>query len=128
MIRYVFAAAAAASAMLLAPGQGSAQPASTIVEAMRAGIVGERFDGYMGFAAAPSATLRRQVNAINIRRRTLYTRLASRPGVTVQLAGLATGCTLLSRVKQGEAYMLPDGVWRRRAPGEPAPDPEHCRN
>ena len=95
--------------------------------AIAAGEVGERYDGYMGFAMGPSPELRRQVQAINIRRRNLYIELASRRNVTPEVVGLATGCELLARVSVGEAYMLSDGIWRRRAPGQPAPAPERCR-
>jgi uncharacterized protein len=95
--------------------------------AIAAGVVGERYDGYMGFAMGPSPELRRQVQAINIRRRNLYIELASRRNVTPEVVGLATGCELLARIPPGEAYMLTDGIWRRRAPGQPAPAPERCR-
>ena len=101
---------------------------SPLVEsAIAAGQVGERYDGYMGFASPPSPAVRRQVQAINIRRRNLYIELASRRNVTPELAGLATGCELLARIPVGEAYMLTDGVWRRRAPGQPVPVPDRCR-
>ena len=33
---------------------------------------------------------------------------------------------LLKQVAVGQAYMLSDGKWRRRAPGQPAPVPEYC--
>ena len=41
--------------------------------------------------------------------------------------GITAGCQLLARVKVGEAYMLADGVWRRRAAGQPVPVPDYCR-
>jgi uncharacterized protein YdbL (DUF1318 family) len=94
--------------------------------AIAAGTIGERFDGYMGFAAPPSEELRRQVIAINIRRRSLYTQIATERGVTVQLVGLTTACTLFRQLPVGEAYMLADNVWRRRTAGPP-PMPETCR-
>jgi uncharacterized protein YdbL (DUF1318 family) len=101
---------------------------SPLVEsAIAAGQVGERYDGYMGFAAPPSPAVRRQVQAINIRRRNLYIELASRRNVTPELAGLATGCELLARIPVGEAYMLSAGVWRRRAVGQSAPVADRCR-
>jgi hypothetical protein len=95
--------------------------------AIAAGVVGERYDGYMGFAMGPTPELRRQVQAINIRRRNLYIELASRRNVTPQIVGIATGCELLARIPVGEAYMLSDGSWHRRAPGQPAPAPDTCR-
>ena len=95
--------------------------------AIAAGQVGEQYDGYMGFAVQPSEALRRQLTAINIRRRSLYADLAGQRGVTAQLVGLTTGCTLLRQLPLGEAYMLNDNVWRRRAAGQPVVLPDYCR-
>jgi uncharacterized protein YdbL (DUF1318 family) len=98
------------------------------VDAARAaGAVGERYDGYIGIAAPVSAAVRSQVATINIRRRSLYSNLASRRGVSPQDVGVAAGCQLLARVGVGEAYMWADGGWRRRAAGQAAPVPDYCR-
>ena len=44
-----------------------------IIAARRAGLIGERYDGYLGLASRQRpAELRRQVDAVNIRRRALY--------------------------------------------------------
>ena len=120
LVRFCLLAAAAAAPAV-------AQESSLIEGAIAAGQIGERYDGYMGFAAAPSPALRRQVQAINIHRRNLYIDLASRRNVTPEVVGLATGCELLARIPVGEAYLLSDGAWRRRAPGQPAPVPDRCR-
>ena len=95
--------------------------------AIEAGQVGERYDGYMGFAATPSEEVRRQVIAINIKRRSLYTQIASQRGVTIQVVGLTTACTLFRELPVGEAYLLEDKVWRRRAAGAAPPSTEFCR-
>jgi uncharacterized protein YdbL (DUF1318 family) len=118
--------AAIGAALLALPGPSSAQSGSAVAGAKAAGIVGERFDGYLGFAATPSEAVRRQAGAINIHRRSLYTGLATRRNATVQEVGIAAGCELLATVNVGEAYMLNDGVWRRRAAGEAAPVPSYC--
>ena len=98
------------------------------VDAARvAGAVGERYDGYMGVAAPVSATVRSQVASINIQRRSLYSRLAASKGVSPQEVGITAGCQLLARVGIGEAYMLTDGAWRRRAAGQGPPLPDYCR-
>jgi len=97
-----------------------------IAAARQAGSVGERFDGYLGFAAGASESVRRQVGSVNIRRRSLYTSLATRRRVNVEAVGIAAGCELLAEVKVGESYMLNDGVWRRRSPGQAAPVPAYC--
>ena len=97
-----------------------------VAAAIAAGQVGERYDGYMGFATPPSPMVRRQVYAINIQRRNLYTELGERRHVTASVVGLTTGCQLLRQLSPGEAYQLEDGVWRHWAAGQPAPVPAHC--
>ncbi len=95
--------------------------------ARAAGQVGERYDGYMGVAGQVSPAVRSQVSTINIQRRSLYSNLAAARGVAPSYVGLAAGCQLLSRVGVGQAYMLNDGKWRRRAPGQPEPVLDYCR-
>ena len=98
------------------------------VDAARAsGAVGERYDGYVGVAAPVSAAVRSQLTSINIQRRSLYSRLAASKGVSPRDVGITAGCQLLARISVGEAYMLGDGVWRRRAAGQGAPVPDYCR-
>ena len=113
-----------AAVVLAAP---AAAQTPTLSAAIAAGQVGERYDGYMGLAAPASDEVRRQVNAINIRRRNLYIELASRRNVTAQVVGLATACQLFDRLSVGEAYMLGDGSWHRKMPGQPAPEPDYCK-
>ena len=109
---------------LAVPATG--QDPSTILSARRSGLIGERFDGYVGFVTPnPSAELRRQVNALNIRRRSLYSSLASRRGVSPEEVGITTGCSLLRRLVVGEYYLLGQGGWRRVAAGQTAA-PSYC--
>lgn len=119
--------ALAAAALLAAGLPLTAAPAQTaVVAARQAGLVGERFDGYLGMASTASTSLRNQVGSINIRRRALYSQLAAAKGVTRQEVGITAGCHLLARVSVGEAYMMADGVWRRRGAGQGAPRPDYC--
>ena len=113
-------------AMPLASAPAAAQSSRLVGAARASGLVGERFDGFLGFAAPPSRVLRSQVDAINIRRRALYSSLAVRRSVTPHDVGIAAACQLMLRVAVGEPYMLNDGVWRRRRPGQPAPLPDYC--
>jgi uncharacterized protein YdbL (DUF1318 family) len=103
-------------------------PAQTpAVDAARAaGLVGERYDGYMAVAANVPAAVRSQVSAINIQRRSIYSNLAAARGVSPREVGIAAGCELLGRVAVGQAYLLADGHWRRRAPGQAMPVPSYC--
>ncbi len=112
-------------AALLASAPAVAQT-SAINAARAAGIVGERYDGYLGIAAPVSSAVRSQVAAINIQRRALYSRLAASKGASPRDVGITAGCQLLARVAIGEVYLGADGRWRRRAPGH-SPVPDYCR-
>ena len=104
----------------------TAQSSPAIVAAKSAGQVGERYDGYLGYAVVPDARLRAQVESVNIRRRALFTELAEKRGANRADVGITAGCGLLATVVVGEAYLLGDNVWRRRAPGQALPIPDYC--
>lgn len=114
-------------ALFVAAAAPAAAQTPAVNAARAAGAVGERFDGYLGVAASVPAAVRSQVASINIQRRSLYSRLAASRGAAPQDVGITAGCQLLARVSVGQAYMLGDGVWRRRAAGQPAPIPDYCR-
>ena len=118
----IFSVAVGAAASVAANAQSPSVDA-----ARQVGQVGERFDGYMGFTVTPSPVVRSQVGAINIRRRALYSNLAASRGVAPHEVGITAGCQLLARVQVGQAYLLADGRWRRRAPRQPAAIPQYCR-
>lgn len=114
-------------AALLAAAPAYSQEVAVIVQARSAGIIGERYDGYLGVVTAASPALRRQVAAINIRRRSLYSSLAARRGATPEEVGITAACTLLGRVGVGEYYLFGTGTWQRRRAGQMPPRPEYCR-
>ena len=66
MHRTIFAAAAGLAIAIAAPVL--AQGTQGVVAAQQAGLVGERFDGYLGYVTTPSPALRRQVDfrALNL--------------------------------------------------------------
>ena len=114
----------AALGMVAAPV--TAQSSPVIVAAKSAGQLGERYDGYLGYAVVPDARLRAQVESVNIRRRALYTELAGKRGASRVDVGITAGCELLGSVAVGQAYLLSDNIWRRRTAGEAVPVPDYC--
>ena len=104
----------------------AAQEGPVIVQARSAGLIGERYDGYIGIVEAASPSLRRQVAAINIRRRALYSSLAARRGATPEEVGITAACALLGQVGTGQYYLLGTGSWQHRRPGQSVPRPEYC--
>jgi uncharacterized protein YdbL (DUF1318 family) len=100
----------------------AAQSSPAIRAAKAAGQVGERYDGFLGSASS----LPTGVEAVNIRRRAHYSRLAVAKGVSPQEVGITAGCMTLRSVGFGEAYLLADNRWRRRLAGQPSPVPNYC--
>ena len=94
--------------------------------ARRAGQIGERFDGFLGYVETPPAMLRSQVDSINIRRRSIYTNFAQSRRVSPYEVQITAGCQLLAGVRPGEAYLLNDGKWRRRVTGQAMAMPDYC--
>ena len=115
------------AAVLLAAAAPAAAQTAAVDAARNAGAIGERFDGYIGIVSTVSPAVRSQLASINIQRRSLYSRLAASTGVRPPDVGITAGCQLLARVGVGQSYMLTDGAWRRRGPGQPAPVPDYCR-
>jgi uncharacterized protein YdbL (DUF1318 family) len=117
----------ALAAMLVALAPAAVAQTPTLDSARASGVIGERYDGFIGIAGPVSSAVRGQVARINIQRRSLYSSLAARKGVSPQDVGITAGCELLARVGPGEAYFYADRVWRRRTAGAPAPVPDYCR-
>lgn len=89
-------------------------------------IVGEQSNGYLGFNKTPSASLKTAVEAINIKRRAVYTQTATARNVTVEQAAAAVGCqTLANRVTKGQVYRMPDGTWHTKSDA-PIALPDYC--
>jgi uncharacterized protein YdbL (DUF1318 family) len=111
----------------LAAAAPAAAQTPAVDSARASGVVGERYDGYVGVVGNASAAVRGQVARINIQRRSLYSNLAASKGASPQDVGVTAGCQLLARVAVGEAYMWADGTWRLRVAGQAAPVPDYCR-
>jgi uncharacterized protein len=115
------------AATLLALSTAASAQTGPVATAVAAGQVGEQADGYLGVRGTASAAIRAEVQAINIKRREAYTALAGQRGVTVRDVAAAVGCTTLkTRVAAGQAYMLPDGIWRVREGSTPIDLPDYC--
>jgi uncharacterized protein YdbL (DUF1318 family) len=103
---------------LMVPAAAPAQDSASILAARRAGLIGERYDGYLGIVNPnASAEVRRQVAALNIRRRSLYSSLAARKGVSPQEVGITAACSLFRRIAVGEFYLPGQGGWQRVVAG-----------
>jgi uncharacterized protein len=108
------------------PAPTPAPVVTLLSQALADATIGEQHDGYMGFKVPPSAALRREVDALNIKRRAAFTDVAQTKNVTPKEVAAAVGCQTLSKVPVGRAYLLEDNVWRVRKAGEVIKLPAYC--
>ena len=88
-----------------------------IAAARGAGEIGEQSDGYLGFTGAPSASLKQAVDAVNIKRRAIYTDIAAKTNATVQEVATARACDQFAkRVQAGQKYKL-GASWETKGAG-----------
>ncbi len=102
-----------------------AQMDDEVTAAMSAGSVGEQADGYLGFAKAPGGTLKAKVDAINIKRREAYTKVAQTKNVPIEAFAASIGCNTLGSLKSGRVYSVAKGVWATKG-AAPIALPQQC--
>ena len=86
------------------------------------GDVGEKVDGYLGVVGAGDPTLRRMVDDLNIRRKSVYAEHAQAQHATVEEYAFTSGCHLIEATVPGEKYQGPDGAWHERTSAPPLRD------
>ena len=114
----VFAATLCVGAIAANPAfvtSAFAQVSSTkaiTTQAKADGLIGEQLDGYIGFINADvSAEVRAAVNETNIKRKSVYTRIARDKNVAVSDVAGISGEKLVAKAKAGEMVKLGDGNW-----------------
>ncbi len=126
-LKLILAAGIAAAAIVGGTGVARAMMQDASASLRATGKVGEQADGYLGVVGSADASLRAQVDAINIKRRAYYTDLAAKRGAKIEEVAAATACEILaSRVQPGQFYRLADGAWRKREAGAPVQRPGYC--
>lgn len=86
--------------------------------AMKAGTIGEQANGYLGFvrpATAAQIELQRLINEVNVRRRAVYTRVATETNETIDRVALLQAFRQISKSPNGEYYKDTAGVWCAKA-------------
>jgi uncharacterized protein YdbL (DUF1318 family) len=119
-LNHLIIGGALALGLVAAPAFAQRDPAYD--SARKAGTVGEKPDGYLGVVGAGDAAARQIVDAINIKRRALYTERAKANNSTLEEYALTAGCQAIARTQPGEKYQAPDGSWQTRGAGAPQRD------
>ncbi len=105
-----------AAAMAVARPVPALAQTPAIDAAKQAGVVGERIDGYLGFVGggAVDASLRRQVQEINAKRRAAYDELARDTETTTEQVARMTAEKQIARLAPGRYYLNAEGRWVRK--------------
>ena len=123
----LFVATGAAIGLLAGGGAYAMIQADASATLRASGRVGEQADGYLGIVGSPSADLRAQVDAVNIKRRAYYTDLASKRGAKIEEVAATTACELFrTKIAAGQYYRGTDGGWKQRDGSAPVPLPSYC--
>lgn len=110
----------ALTAIVATPVMAQRDPA--YAAARSSGVIGEKSDGYLGYVASPSASVKAMVEDLNIKRKAAYTRKAQETNSTVEQFAFTSGCNLIMRTTPGEKYQAPDGSWQTRTSATPMRD------
>lgn len=101
-----------ASLSMIAAVVGTASAASATIEAAKRSCdIGEKADGYMGYKTTPSESLKREVDALNLRRRAAYAKLAQKKGVSVAVTAQLTAERVIKNMPAGLCYYGTDRKW-----------------
>ena len=126
-MKLILTAAIGAAALVGGTGVAYAMYQDASAQLRASGKVGEQADGYLGVVGSADASLRAQVDAVNIKRRAYYTDLAAKRGAKIEEVAATTGCELLrTKVAPGQFYRAADGSWHQRDAGAPVRLPSYC--
>lgn len=102
-----------ALALILAPV--STAVAGDLGEAEKAGLVGERWDGYLGVVEGKgSKEIEKLVVEINAERRKQYEKVAARNKISVAEVAKIAGQKLIKGTKPGRYVMPSEGKWVKK--------------
>lgn len=128
-IKRIIVAAVGLAAVVACTGLAYAAmyQADTSAQLRASGQAGELASGYLGVVGSAPASIRAQVDAINIKRRAYYTDLAAKRGVKIEEVGATMACDLFANaVQPGQYYRLSGGQWRKREGSAPVQRPVYC--
>ena len=82
--------------------------------AIAKGRIGETISGYLAAVGSVTDAERRAMNEINIGRKSAYTQLAEKQGVSTEVVARVIGEKQLAKAAPGTKVMGADGRWRSK--------------
>jgi len=95
-----------------APAIAQASEAKAVVDAAKSeGLIGETAGGYLAVISTASRDVINAMNEINIRRKSLYTKLARQQNVQIDVVAAVTAEKVRAKAKSGEKFLDKNGSW-----------------
>ncbi len=97
------------------PQPGAAQDGSALNAYRTAGVIAERFDGYVEVRAADAPSdVRKLVDEVNAKRRALYSQRARESDVSVEQVGKLFATKIVDTAPPGTYFLQPGGDYVRK--------------
>ncbi len=94
------------------PAAAQASDAKAIVDAAKSeGLIGETAGGYLAVIASAPRDVVNAMNEINIRRKSLYTKLARKQNVQIDVVAAVTAEKIKGKASSGDKFLDKDGNW-----------------
>jgi len=88
--------------------------ASALDDAKAQGLLGERYDGYLGVVKPDAASAKALAAEINVKRRAHYAKIASDENTQVEAVAAIAGAKLVKNAPSGQYVMPgPGASWKR---------------
>ncbi|MGJ8558667.1 MAG: DUF1318 domain-containing protein [Litorimonas sp.] len=99
----------------IAEAQQAQQSSKAIVDAAKdRGEIGEKYNGQLEAVTALSPNVEAAMDDINIRRKTLFVKLAKEKNESLLDVGKVAAVTQFSNAKPGHFLLGEDGVWKQK--------------
>ena len=94
---------------LLLPGASAS--AGKLEDMRAAGVVGERFDGFLELRDPSASGAKKFVDQVNAKRRKIYQKRASKEGVSEQQVGMIYAKEIMGKAAKGTWFKGANGKW-----------------
>ena len=93
---------------------GTSVFASALTEPKNSGIIGERFDGYIGIVEGATPDIKSLVNSVNEKRKARYKEIAMKRQQALKKVELIAGESAIKKTSKGNYIFLKGVGWKQK--------------
>jgi len=99
---------------LIVAGFSADASASGLTEPKAKGLIGERYDGYVGIVTKAPADVKALVKTVNVKRKAKYKEIAKKRQQPLSQIELIAGAAAIKKTKAGNYIMKKGGSWQKK--------------